>query len=282
VAVNGGLVTIAPSSLLEKNKYYYILIDSGAFNNEEGNPYMGLSDIGFWTFATLGNNIALNKPSSASGIVGETFGASNGNDENINNIWSSGAPPAGTKSWWQVDLIDQYKIDYIELVARQNADQEFVRRDFRILGSNSSDFSSSVELAMQGSTPFKHQGTWQANITNNSGFRFLRLERTDSRAMNFAEFRAFGELVSITLAKEISDMQTSLKVYPNPVNNILYVESDSKIDFITITDMNGTLIKQIICRNKKEKILLDSIPSGVYLINAYHKSGIESRKISKN
>ncbi len=273
VMVNGGLVTITPAGLLEENSYYYVIIDYGAFSDEAGNNFMGISEIGFWNFATLNENIALNKPSEASGIFSENTRAANGNDGDIFSFWGSGAVPPGTKAWWQVNLSAEYKINNIELVPRQNLDQEFARRNFRIIGSNSNDFSSYEVLASHGETPFADKETWEAKITNNSGFRYLRVEKTDISPMNFAEFRAFGELATTAGTKRFEDIRSNIIAYPNPTTNILFVESDSKIKSIMVFEMNGKLLKQKNCTNRKEHISLDNLSPGIYLLRVLDVSG---------
>jgi hypothetical protein len=257
VMVNGGLVTITPAGLLEENSYYYVIIDYGAFSDEAGNNFMGISEIGFWNFATLNENIALNKPSEASGIFNENTGAAFGNDGDIFSFWGSGAVPPGTKAWWQVDLSATYKIDNIELVPRQNMDQEFARKNFRIIGSNSNDFSLYEVLASHGETPFADKETWKAKITNNSEFRYLRVEKTDSSPMNFADFRAFGELAKITAINEKPRLIFDIKVYPNPVTNILSVESNEVINLIEVFDAFGRRIKSLEPASVKTRLSLN-------------------------
>jgi hypothetical protein len=283
VMVNGGLVKIIPSGLLEKNSYYYVLIDYGAFSDEVGNNFMGISEFGLWNFATLNENIALNKPSKASGIFNENNGTANGNDGDLYNLWSSGAVTSGTNAWWQVDLNEVFRINNIEIVSRQNMDQEFARKNFRILGSNSNNFSSYEVLASHGETPFADKGTWKKSITNNSGFRYLRVEKTDTSPMNFAEFRAYGELATITTieAPRFDNVRSKIIIYPNPTTNMLCVESDSRMISIMVFDMNGRILIKKKCTDRTENISLDNVSPGIYLLKVLDVNGLKKGTIVK-
>lgn len=67
------------------------------------------------------------------------------------------------------------------------------------------------------------------------------------------------------------DELTSTKIYPNPCNDILYVENSKNIkSFITITDISGrTLITNRIWENSKTSINLQNLSKGIYIINLY-------------
>ncbi|WP_342565440.1 Ig-like domain-containing protein [Paenibacillus sp. FSL R7-0345] len=53
VSVSGKTVTITPYNLFEYDATYYVNIDSGAFRDEAGNGYAGISDSTTWSFKTI-------------------------------------------------------------------------------------------------------------------------------------------------------------------------------------------------------------------------------------
>ena len=70
----------------------------------------------------------------------------------------------------------------------------------------------------------------------------------------------------------------STAVFPNPVKNILSFSEE--INYLTITDSSGKLIKQITINNKS--VDLSQLLKGIYIITALTKNGeIISQKIIK-
>jgi hypothetical protein len=56
VSVNGTRVTIIPTVPLAYATSYYVLVDTGAFTDELGNVYAGISNPATWTFTTIAND----------------------------------------------------------------------------------------------------------------------------------------------------------------------------------------------------------------------------------
>lgn len=56
----------------------------------------------------------------------------------------------------------------------------------------------------------------------------------------------------------------NIKVYPNPVSDILKLESDIEILKISVLDVTGKILSEI--KNPKETISLQEIPSGLYIL----------------
>jgi hypothetical protein len=136
--------------------------------------------------------VGLNKAATASSVYNTATGAAKANDGNTATLWSS-ASGSSSYPWWQVDLGQRHRIKKLELVARQDLNQSFARRNFEIRASNSSDFSTYVVLGRQDGTAFAHQGTWSQAVTNVNLFQFIRVVKTTAEDLNFAEFRVMGE-----------------------------------------------------------------------------------------
>lgn len=95
----------------------------------------------------------------------------------INVGWSS-AGIDGEKPYIQIDLLDEYEIDRIEVDARTTVDQQMTRANFQLLGSNDEDFKDFEILAEQGAEAFPHASTRVFHITDDTPYRFVRLQRT--------------------------------------------------------------------------------------------------------
>ncbi|MDR2010510.1 MAG: T9SS type A sorting domain-containing protein [Bacteroidales bacterium] len=71
-----------------------------------------------------------------------------------------------------------------------------------------------------------------------------------------------------------------LKLYPNPVTDILYIEFPEEIEQINIYDINGVLHKQV--NNEQNMIFVKDLASGVYVIKIITQDGnIINRKMVK-
>ena len=78
------------------------------------------------------------------------------------------------------------------------------------------------------------------------------------------------------------DRQPQIKIYPNPSNNVINVESDSGIDGYEIYTVTGVLVLQK--RNNTAigtSINISVLPSGTHFINIYTSQGVVSSKIVK-
>ncbi|MEN8156242.1 MAG: T9SS type A sorting domain-containing protein [Bacteroidota bacterium] len=74
---------------------------------------------------------------------------------------------------------------------------------------------------------------------------------------------------------------SELKVYPNPAQDLLYIESKNPISTVTILDLKGSEIskKSVDCE-LKTSLEIQSLDSGIYLIQVSFEEGhIETRKL---
>jgi hypothetical protein len=74
----------------------------------------------------------------------------------------------------------------------------------------------------------------------------------------------------------------SLKVYPNPVNDILTIEAESPIRKVTISDLSGrTVISTDALHNAKVTVATAKLSKGVYLLTVETEQGKTAKKIVK-
>lgn len=163
---------------------YFFIAELRLFGNAGGTPTATPT-------APPVTNVALNKPASASSEYAADYNASKAVDG-----MTSGWSPTGEDSvpWWQVDLGNTYRITSIELVTRQELDQDTTRRNFEVRASNSADFSTYTVLGTQGSTTLPFAGVWTQPVTNTTRFRYVRATKTIAEYFFIAELRVFGVL----------------------------------------------------------------------------------------
>ncbi len=98
----------------------------------------------------------------------------------------------------------------------------------------------------------------------------------------------FIDDVSITAlsANNVQDLSTynSLKIYPNPFNSIIKIQSEYLLQNvkININDASGKLVFSESSANGNEFILdLNSLQKGVYFIDVTHKTGMQTLRLIK-
>lgn len=94
-----------------------------------------------------------------------------------------------------------------------------------------------------------------------------------------------GKAESIILNQpQLEDINTELKLYPNPAENVLHIETNlptaSKIEIISA---EGQSIKKIKVTGEVEPIDVSELPPGVYMMIMYDEAGKKTvRKFTKN
>lgn len=107
------------------------------------------------------------------------------NDNSTHTWWKSADGDA--KAYWQVDLGLPYKLTKIELEARIDANAE-ERTNIRILASETESFKEPVELSV---ITEDYGEMFSLDVTKKVRYRFLRVEKTDAKALSIGEIRAF-------------------------------------------------------------------------------------------
>lgn len=74
----------------------------------------------------------------------------------------------------------------------------------------------------------------------------------------------------------------SFNVYPNPVNNTLFVNVNSTINKLTIRDLSGKAVYNQVNPNNEKAIDVSFLNTGAYFISVETANGIENAKFIKN
>ena len=86
--------------------------------------------------------------------------------------------------------------------------------------------------------------------------------------------------LEVTASTDIENVSANkVSVYPNPVKNELFIQSESPVKKVEIYSLAGTLLK--LEDNFNEKISVSSLVKGVYLIKIYTDKGLFISKIAK-
>ena len=91
--------------------------------------------------------------------------------------------------------------------------------------------------------------------------------------------------IIITREDEVSIINFSsdnLTMYPNPVNNTLYIESSSVIKQVSIYDISGRIVRAYSIRpNLSQEMGVSDLANGIYLVKVKTAEGETIRKIVK-
>lgn len=97
---------------------------------------------------------------------------------------------------------------------------------------------------------------------------------------NHFEWRNFNNIVEMTTdIKNITNQ--NLKIYPSPTSSSFQISGINGIGNILLLDTNGKLIfnKRVV---EDEKILIETLPKGIYIVKIVSAEGLVERKIVKN
>ena len=70
-------------------------------------------------------------------------------------------------------------------------------------------------------------------------------------------------------------------VYPNPANDVINIAYADAIDAVTITDLNGRVVKQVVLGVNEGQINISDLSQGVYILNATSNGKSITEKIVK-
>ena len=96
---------------------------------------------------------------------------------------------------------------------------------------------------------------------------------------------SFGQVEDYTLnitTLAVSDVNKSqVKVYPNPVVDVLNIDADSKVSGVQVFDLSGKAVSSFALNQVKNQVNLGKLAPGVYVVNIQTEKGIQSVKIVK-
>lgn len=122
------------------------------------------------------------------------------------------------------------------------------------------------------------------SITNNVNLKCIYVD--DKNAPHNNWHKNYGHYVDneaecTALSVTGFDLNNSVTLYPNPVNDILYIENTNQLNIRKI-DLYDVYGKQIISLgNRFDQVNLKNIVPGLYFINIQTESGTITKKIIK-
>jgi glycosidase len=130
---------------------------------------------------------------------------------------------------------------------------------------------------------FSKTGTWYDYFSGEA------LEVTDVNALISLEAGEYHIYTSKALTtpdipasiKDLQQVDSEFQMYPNPVDNILFVKGKSSINQIMITDIQGRTVKTLNPASETANIDFSDLKAGIYLLIVQQKNSREVQRIVK-
>ncbi|MDR2684535.1 MAG: T9SS type A sorting domain-containing protein, partial [Prevotellaceae bacterium] len=84
---------------------------------------------------------------------------------------------------------------------------------------------------------------------------------------------------------ETGSPNNSVKIYPNPVKDVLFISSENRINSVEIADLAGRTAgtnNYLSAQQGAAAINISHLPEGVYLVKIYTDKGVAAHKIIIN
>lgn len=90
------------------------------------------------------------------------------------------------------------------------------------------------------------------------------------------------QITNNSLSISEAEKTKSFKMYPNPAQDEINLESDTKIDYVTISDFSGRELLKKDIGNVKSTLNISQLPEGNYMVTIYSGGEVKSSKFIKN
>ena len=89
-----------------------------------------------------------------------------------------------------------------------------------------------------------------------------------------------NKIISTTSVAPVSNIRT-VKIYPNPVDDMLTLQTNGGYNILNITNTIGQLIMSQTINGAQTQINVSALPSGMYFITLKGDSGVTVQKFEK-
>ncbi|GAA4108323.1 hypothetical protein GCM10022393_04300 [Aquimarina addita] len=181
------------------------------------------------------NNIAFNKPSTSSkSTIDNPNTMATDNIFSLDNWW--GTFPQD--QWWQVDLMDSYKINEIT-ITNYYGDNRYYH--YSVEASQNGVDWEQIILKKDNSIATKAGNTFYFDDLSAKFLKVNMLQNSANNAVHIVEFRVYGQ-ISLDNNKSImetNDIYSDVLVYPNPLIN----DSEININFEFLNDEQNAILE---------------------------------------
>lgn len=98
--------------------------------------------------------------------------------------------------------------------------------------------------------------------------------------VNFGQYEDYSLNVA-SLGLNNSNTKTNIKVYPNPVTDIMNIEGPAKVSSVIIFDASGKQVMTSSANASKSQVNMSRLAPGVYMVKAQTENGVQTFKVIK-
>jgi hypothetical protein len=109
--------------------------------------------------------------------------------------------------------------------------------------------------------------------------RDILIARLDSEGCLMEDCPLENDVSDILSDVNSLDKSKSITIYPNPVENILRIDSEETPSFLEVITLAGAVVK---IDKPKQQLDVSALPKGMYLLKVYFNEGIEVSSFVKN
>ncbi|MDO7874212.1 family 16 glycosylhydrolase [Hymenobacter sp. ASUV-10] len=214
----------------------------------------------------IGPNLALRKPVVASSIEDPSLPAALAVDGSSTTRWASAFTD---NEWLYVDLQNTY--DLTNVVLRWEAAH-----------ASSYAVQTSPDASIwttRYNTSTGDGGTDILPLTGRARYvRVLGQRRATAYGYSLFELEVYGTAV----LSNARAAEALVQVHPNPVTDVLTVENAGAAASLTLTDVQGRVLRQQPVKPSAATLDLHDLPAGLYLLTVRSEMGTVVRKVLKN
>lgn len=115
---------------------------------------------------------------------------------------------------------------------------------------------------------------------SNDGVNTMTVNVSGGKSQSFFTKYAKSACSQLSVV-ETSASQVGIQLYPNPVQDILYIKSKEPLESYEIYGATGQAVKQGSLHSRQEQLILSSLQTGVYYMKLKTKSAVVTEKIIK-
>jgi len=125
---------------------------------------------------------------------------------------------------------------------------------------------------------FPYTGTW-FDLMDQDGETSINISSTSQEiTLQPGEFKIYGNQASITLSNTVLE-NVKLISYPNPTTDYISINKD--VELVEIYDLTGKKLLDFDNVNKNQRLDINKIAIGYYVIKVYNENSVESRNFIK-
>ncbi len=264
----------------------FVINSSLGYNNFNNSNYS------FQTTDMDGETAFISKGATLAFEKGMLVVSSAGNSGN--NDWGIITAPADSPGAFTVGAVDADE-NYASFSSRGPTADGRVKPDVAARGSSAAVINPSGNISSASGTSFSSPimagavaSLWQADPSKTNAEIMQIVRESASQFQNPDIFLGYGipnfQVALENLSSEENMMQTSISVYPNPVNNTLFIKSPNKNNFasLEIFSITGKRILHSVLKKNVMEFDVSNLAPGIYLVKISSKENNSVIKIIKN